>query len=130
MDNPNRAAAIRLIQGLGAGDRAAVDSVLADDVVQIVPSHNPAFSAPRSRAEILAMIDDAKGAFAGLTLTMSGVTCEGDRVAVEAESRATYVPNGRIYNNRYHFLLEFRDGKIAKIREYCDTLHIAETMAP
>ena len=31
--------------------------------------------------------------------------------------------NGRIYNQQYHFLLTFRDGKISAVREYLDTQH-------
>lgn len=53
-----------------------------------------------------------------------GVTAEGERVAVEARGRAE-LRNGRIYANIYHFLLEVRGGKVAAMREYCDTQAIA-----
>lgn len=29
--------------------------------------------------------------------------------------------NGKTYNNRYHFLVIVRDGKILRLREYGDT---------
>jgi ketosteroid isomerase-like protein len=49
-------------------------------------------------------------------------TAQGDRVALEAESY-TETKNGRIYNNFYHFVFLVRDGKIAKVKEYLDTMH-------
>ena len=36
--------------------------------------------------------------------------------------------NGRTYNNEYHFLIEIRDGKIAAVREYLDTMHTADVL--
>ncbi|WP_295688185.1 nuclear transport factor 2 family protein [uncultured Nevskia sp.] len=49
-------------------------------------------------------------------------TAEGDRVALEAESFVD-TRNGRTYNNLYHFKFKVRDGKIASVREYLDTMH-------
>jgi ketosteroid isomerase-like protein len=58
----------------------------------------------------------------GLEITTGAITAEDDRVAVEAESKATLV-NGRTYHNRYHFLFVVRDGSIVAVKEYLDTLH-------
>jgi ketosteroid isomerase-like protein len=67
-----------------------------------------------------------KGRLKGpLRFTVSGLTAEGDRVAVEAESYGE-VLNGKVYNNRYHFLLIFAGGKVSVVREYNDTKHSAE----
>lgn len=65
----------------------------------------------------------------GLAITPKGMTAEGNKVAVEAESYGE-LPNGRVYNNEYHFLVEVRDGKIAAVKEYLDTMHTAEILAP
>ena len=51
-----------------------------------------------------------------------GLTAEGDRVAVEAESYAK-MKNGKTYQNTYHFLFIVRDGKIQSVKEYLDTIH-------
>jgi ketosteroid isomerase-like protein len=48
------------------------------------------------------------------------MTAEGDRVAVEAESRGLHV-SGKLYNNLYHFLLVVREGKVHEFKEYLDT---------
>lgn len=58
----------------------------------------------------------------GLAITTGAITAEGDRVAIEAESKATLV-NGAVYHNRYHFLFVLRDGSITAVKEYLDTLH-------
>lgn len=49
-------------------------------------------------------------------------TAEGERVAVEAESEAM-TKSGRRYHNFYHFLFTVRNGKIASVKEYLDTMH-------
>ena len=58
----------------------------------------------------------------GLRLTPLGITAEGDRVAVEAESYGK-MKNGKTYQNQYHFLFQVRDGKIQAVKEYLDTIH-------
>jgi ketosteroid isomerase-like protein len=63
----------------------------------------------------------------GLEITTGAITAEGDRVAIEAESRATLV-NGRLYHNRYHFLFVLREGSIVAVKEYLDTLHAKEAL--
>jgi len=65
----------------------------------------------------------------GIVLTVDGMTAEGDRVAVEARSSGD-LKNGAKYRNRYHFLLEFRDGRITELREHNDTLHLSQTLGP
>lgn len=57
-----------------------------------------------------------------LQITPSRLLAEGNFVAVEADSYAE-LTNGRIYNNKYHFLFEITGGKIASVREYMDTRH-------
>ena len=63
----------------------------------------------------------------GLRLTVKTLTAEEDRVSVEIESHGE-LRNGRIYNQQYHFLLRFRDGKIISVREYLDTQHTYATL--
>lgn len=63
----------------------------------------------------------------GITFTIRGMTAEGDRVAVEAESLGRHV-SGKMYNNKYHFLAQLRDGKITRWTEYCDTELITDIL--
>ncbi len=57
-----------------------------------------------------------------IRITPRAFTAEGDRVALEAESY-TQTRSGRTYNNLYHFVFRVRDGKIAGVKEYLDTMH-------
>ena len=59
----------------------------------------------------------------GLRMKVKGITAEGDRVAIEAESRGG-LKNGRLYQQKYHILMTIRDGRIATVREYLDTQHV------
>jgi ketosteroid isomerase-like protein len=63
----------------------------------------------------------------GLKVTVRGMTAEGDRVAVEAESYGE-TASGKTYNNQYHYLFVVRDGQIQSVREYMDTLHANTVM--
>ena len=47
---------------------------------------------------------------------------EGNKVAAEAVFDGV-VQSGKVYLNYYHWLIEFREGKIARLKEYMDTLH-------
>lgn len=55
-----------------------------------------------------------------IRLHVQNVTAEGDRVVVEAHGEAR-TKDGRDYNNCYCIVLELRDEKIVRIREYMDT---------
>ena len=38
--------------------------------------------------------------------------------------------NGKTYDNRYHFAIDLRDGRVAAVREYMDSHHVVVTMPP
>lgn len=59
----------------------------------------------------------------GLRMTVKGCIAEGNKVAMEVESYGK-LKNGRVYNQEYHVLMEFRDGQICRVREYLDTQHV------
>ena len=52
---------------------------------------------------------------------------EGDRVAVEATSKGEHV-SGQTYSNEYHFLFEFREGKLLRLKEYMDTERVTDIL--
>ena len=59
------------------------------------------------------------------TIEVTGVTVEGERVAIEGTGRAK-LRNGRDYDNTYHFLVIVRDGRALSVREYMDSAHVAD----
>jgi ketosteroid isomerase-like protein len=52
--------------------------------------------------------------------TRTGVTVEGNRVAIEAVSDCV-LKSGRRYQNAYHFLFEIESGRLTKVHEYADS---------
>ncbi|PJZ69195.1 hypothetical protein CH373_14855 [Leptospira perolatii] len=58
--------------------------------------------------------------FENLQFILHEFTAEGDRVSVTAESKGLH-PNGKIYNNHYHFLFTIKNEKIFRAKEYLDT---------
>ncbi len=79
----------------------------------------------KTKAEMIGLLKGMMGGMkTGLTITPKAWTVEGDRVALEAESYGV-AGDGGVYNNEYHFLVLLRDGKIAQVKEYLDTMHTA-----
>ena len=63
----------------------------------------------------------------GLNFTILAMTAEGDRVAVEAKSEGDHI-SGKRYENLYHFLFEFRDGQLYRLKEYMDTEKVTDIL--
>lgn len=63
----------------------------------------------------------------GISFTIKSMVAEGEKVAVEASSQGEHV-SGKTYSNDYHFLFEFRDGKLLRLREYMDTERVTEVL--
>jgi ketosteroid isomerase-like protein len=80
-------------------------------------------SPPQLAAMSAALVDAAAGP---ATMIVHDVIADGDKVAVEAESHMP-LKNSKIYNNKYHFKIVVRDGRLSEIKEYGDTKHVADT---
>lgn len=98
-----------------------------DDIDWWVPG-TTVVSGHRDRAALIRMIEGLPGfSDSGMPFRPTSFLIEGDRAAVEAESCVRF-RDGREYRNLYHFLFEFRDGKIIKAKQYFDTAHAAAVM--
>jgi uncharacterized protein len=114
-------------ENLNAGNGAAALDALGDSATWWIQGNFP-LSGTKTKAQFVELLGQLGAAIDGaLSLRVKGVTAEGDRVAVEAESFAK-MKNGKTYQNRYHFLCEVRDGKIQAVREYLDTMHANEVL--
>jgi ketosteroid isomerase-like protein len=107
---------------LSAGRVEEMLTMMADSATWWVAGNFPLSGTRDKKAmrELLAGIGET--CEGPIKMTVKGLTAEGNRVAVEAESYVK-LKNGRVYNNQYHFLMEVRDGKIDRVREYLDTMH-------
>lgn len=112
---------------IGRGDAAAQLEHYVDDLVLEFP-----FTDPPKRVEgkdaALPYLTGAFGVFRfALTITDVIACVDPDRLVIEAESSGTYLPTGAPYTNRYIILLTFRDGLIARQREYFDPTQAARS---
>ena len=121
----NKTLAREYLERIGAADADGVAAMFTDDGVIIVESDTLLPPEVRGREAIRGLISNLPQFFpeTGLKIIVDETTAEEDRVSVIAHSEAVHA-SGKPYRNRYHFLLRFRDGKIAASHEYLDSLHL------
>lgn len=83
-------------------------------------------SGTRTKEEAAKMFRNMLAAYAdGLEMQIVSIMGEGDIVVAETRSHAT-TRTGRVYENEYALFFTVRHGKVAKVREYTDLLHVLE----
>jgi ketosteroid isomerase-like protein len=127
----NKSVVLSFFDSLSAGKLDAALGLMADTVTWWVAGQPEQFALAgtydKARyADLVAVIGTAMPH--GIRVTITGLTAEKDRVAVEAEVRGESAA-GKIYDNRLHYLFEVREGKIQAAREYLDTIHAREVLA-
>jgi len=123
----NKALVERFFAAMNAGDAAGIVDAYAEDGA-VWTSGRTLISGTFSKT----LIREASGrifeAFPkGIRFTILAMTAEGERVAVEAESHGEHV-SGKLYTNQYHFLFEFRDGLVVRLKEYMDTERVTDIL--
>jgi len=89
--------------------------------------HLSSSAGTKTRAEAGTMLRNMLNAYVdGLDMIVTKMIGEGDIVAAEARSYAT-AKSGKIYENEYLFLFQFRNEKISGVKEYTDLMHVEET---
>jgi len=112
---------------LNRGDVPAIAAAYADDG-RLETMGRTLISGKYNKAQILAAAGQILDVFPeGLRFTIDGMTAEGERVAVEAHSEGRHV-SGKLYSNEYHFLFQFRDGKLVLLREYMDSERVTDIL--
>ena len=118
----NKETAKRFLETFATGDIEKIASFLDDDATWWVAGSMP-LSGTYPKKKFQELLEGLADRIDGpIKMSALAFTAEGKRVAVETESLAQ-VKNGRTYNNLYHFLFEFRNGKILRVKEYLDTMH-------
>ena len=126
-ENTNRALVEQFFSAMSAGDSAAIVDAYAEDG-SVWTSGRTLISGTFSKAQIREASGRIFEAFPnGISFTILAMTAEGERVAVEAESCGAHV-SGKVYTNQYHFLFEFRDGKVLRLKEYMDTERVTDIL--
>jgi uncharacterized protein len=121
----NKATAQRFFDLFSASDLDGVMALMTDDATWRIPGKKEltptagVYTKERIGRLFRRMLDNLTG---GLRMTVLSSIAEGDHVALEVTSSGD-LKNGRLYRQEYHFIMEFRDGKISAVREYLDTQH-------
>ena len=123
----NKAIVEKFFTALNNGDVASVVTTYADDgCVQTMG--NTLISGVFGKEHIAHSAGSVFEVFPqGLRFDIQAMTAEGDRVAVEATSEGEHI-SGQTYTNEYHFLFEFRDGKLLRLKEYMDTEMVTDVL--
>jgi hypothetical protein len=123
----NKRAAAQLIVALASVDKQAFDAVTRPDTRWWTAGMPGTYT----RDEYFQFSKDASLLLKqpNFNMKMVGITAEGDRVAIEGETH-TELQDGRVYQNKYHFLLIFEEGRVKEVREYHDTQHALQTFQP
>lgn len=123
----NKASALLFIEAIANGDAKAIVAAYHEDGT-CWTSGNTLISGTKDVAELEQFSAGVLEAFPDkLAFEITGITAEGDRVAVEAESDGKHV-SGAHYHNYYHFLFEFKDGKVLRLKEYMDTELVTDVL--
>ena len=115
-----------IFKGLENGDGAAFFEHVADNVDWIVEGTHPLAGHYRSKKAFI------EGTFAklsqvlpnGAQLHVKYLIVQGDEAVVELHSLAT-AKNGMRFDNRYCWIVYFRDGVIVRVRAYLDSAMVA-----
>ena len=127
LEERNRQLVERFIDAMSAGDTARIVDAYAEDGVVWTSGHT-LISGTFTKAQIREAAGRIFEAFPqGIEFTIHAMTAQGERVAVEAESRGMHA-SGKLYNNLYHFLFQFRDGQLVHLKEYMDTELVTEIL--
>lgn len=119
----------RLLNAVGRFDVDALQEMMTDDATWWSFSQGARENAVAKAPFLDGFEAKMKALFASsIEFTIVGITANGDRVAIEANSAATLV-SGKSYANKYHYLFEFRDGRISRVREYMDTAYMRAAFA-
>lgn len=97
-------------------------SLLADDATWWIQG-GPPFGGTFDKQQMAHAFSGIRKVFLALDYELSGMTAEGERVAVEVVGKGM-LKDGRPWRNTYHFVFIVRGRRIAAVREYMDTGYV------
>jgi uncharacterized protein len=123
----NKALVRDFLAAMERRDADRIDALMTEDATYWASGKPHLFplGGDKSKADFVAYMRRPSIFRDGLSIRIGLMTAEEDRVAVDAETDGI-APNGKRYNNLYHFLFFIRGGRVARVKEYMDTQHAAE----
>jgi hypothetical protein len=114
-----------------AGDVAAMDALLTEDAVWRLPQ-SATFGPFEGRAAVAKALGGVSASIfdpATVKRDVRKVVVDGDTAVVQQRLTAT-TQKGKEYANEYCWVYTCRDGKIALLEEYADTLYASGILFP
>jgi uncharacterized protein len=124
----NKQLAIAFLDGLAAGDPAAVQATLAHDAVLLLP--RPTFNGTviSGAQNIGAAMGELQTHYTSPRSWLGPVVASDTAVLAEWRLTATIVDNGGTYDQFYCWAFTCADGRITEIHEYQDTRYGFDAM--
>jgi uncharacterized protein (TIGR02246 family) len=128
----NKKVARRYLELVAQGDAKGTAALFTEDGAIVVPSSTNLPDETRGRAAVEQLVAQVLTVFpkTGLHVKIDQMTCEDNRVAAVAHAEGAISADGKRYDNRYHFLFYFEDGKIKEVHEYMDSLLLQNIFFP
>ena len=128
-NNENERVYLDFFETLSSGDLERIRATFHDEAVwQVQVKGIIGEGAHRGKK---AIVDDFLAPVRGMfkpgdpKLNVTSVASQGSLVIGEIAARGTFADE-RPYENLYVFALEFKDGKVYRLREYMDSLYVAK----
>lgn len=120
----------RFFATFSTGDVDRIMDGMTDDASWWVSGNIAGMSGTNSKQQLGDMLRAVVPLYkeGALKIWPTSMIAEGNVVAAEAESFAE-LNGGKVYNNRYHFLVELDGDKVRRVKEYSDTHHMLETFS-
>lgn len=120
----------RYVSAVEDGDQQTIRDLFAEDATWTLAAGDlPISGTWEGRDTILgAFLATALSRYepGSVSLEITGMVAEGDRVALQWTSRA-HTRDGRPYENECIGVFTIREGRIQSVREYMDTLYARDT---
>jgi ketosteroid isomerase-like protein len=119
-----------IFKGLESGDGGEFFEHVASDVDWTVMGTHPLAGRYRSKQAFIeaTFLKLGKVLVAGAQLVLEHLVVQGDEAVVELQSMAT-ARNGMRFDNRYCWVVLFRNGVIVNVRAYLDSAMVAKLFA-
>jgi ketosteroid isomerase-like protein len=120
---------LKFFETLSTGDLDRIRDIFHDDAVWQVQVKGIAGEGAHQGKK--GIVDDFLAPIRGMfkpgdpKVTLNSIASNGPLVIGEASGRGTFT-DGRPYENLYAFAIEFRDGKVYRLREYMDSFYVAK----
>jgi uncharacterized protein len=127
--NAAEQAVLDFFETLSTGDLDALGRLMDEDMSwETMVRDIPGAGLHQGRDKVLnEFLAPVRGAFkpGEPKVLVDAMVSDGDHVIAETRALGTKADDGRVYDNRYAWAFEFRNGKVLKIREYMDSLYTA-----